>query len=108
MAIVKYILEDNSAVIIEADIGQNLMQLAVDNGLQGIEGACGGSCMCATCHVQIESVNGLKLEERSDLEIEILEMEIDEVAQNSRLGCQIIIREGMESITARIASISNF
>ena len=35
-------------------------------------------------------------------------MEIDEVAENSRLGCQIFIREGMESITARIASISNF
>ncbi len=32
MALVKYILEDNSEVCIEANIGQNLMQLAVDNG----------------------------------------------------------------------------
>ena len=42
MALVKYILEDNSEVCIEANIGQNLMQLAVDNGVEGIEGACGG------------------------------------------------------------------
>ena len=108
MAQINYILEDNSEVTIEADIGQNLMQLAVDNGLEGIEGACGGSCMCATCHVQIESVNGVQLEDRSEMELEILEMEIDELAPNSRLGCQTVICEGMESITARIVSISNF
>ncbi len=108
MTLIKYILEDNSEVNIEADIGQNLMQLAIDNGIEGIEGACGGSCMCATCHVQIESVNGLQLENRSEMEMEILEMEIDDLAPNSRLGCQIVIREGIESITARIVSISNF
>ena len=49
MATVKYILEDGSEVLIEADVGQNLMQLALDNNLDGIEGACGGSCMCGTC-----------------------------------------------------------
>ena len=102
MATVKYILEDGSEVLIEADVGQNLMQLALDNNLDGIEGACGGSCMCGTCHVLIESVKGKQLEERS-------EMEIDELAPtNSRLGCQITIQEGMESITARIANLSSF
>lgn len=35
MAIVKYILEDNSEVIIEADIGQNLMQLDEINKFDG-------------------------------------------------------------------------
>ena len=68
MAIVKYILEDDSEVLIEADVGQNLMQLALDNNLDGIEGACGGSCMCGTCHVLIESVKGKQLEERYEME----------------------------------------
>ena len=105
MAIVKYILEDNSEVLIEADVGQNLMQLALDNDLDGIEGA----CMCGTCHVLIESVKGKQLEERDEMETIIIEMEIDELAPpNSRLGCQITIEEGMESITARIANLSNF
>jgi len=108
MALVKYILEDNSEVCIEANLGQNLMQLAVDNGVEGIEGACGGSCMCATCHVQIESINGAQIEDRSEMEVEILEIEFDELAPNSRLGCQIVISEGIESITARIVSINNY
>lgn len=107
MTLVKYILEDNSEVSIEADVGQNLMQLAVDNGVEGIEGACGGSCMCATCHVKVESINGVQIEDRSEMELEVLEMEIDEVAPNSRLGCQIVISEGIESITVRIDSISS-
>ncbi|MEC7595527.1 MAG: 2Fe-2S iron-sulfur cluster-binding protein [Pseudomonadota bacterium] len=107
MTLVKYILEDNSEVSIEADVGQNLMQLAIDNGVEGIEGACGGSCMCATCHVKVESINGVQIEDRSEMELEVLEMEIDEVAPNSRLGCQIVISEGIESITVRIDSISS-
>ena len=107
MTLVKYILEDNSEVSIEADVGQNLMQLAIDNGVGGIEGACGGSCMCATCHVKVESINGVQIEDRSEMELEVLEMEIDEVAPNSRLGCQIVISEGIESITVRIDSISS-
>ena len=36
MTTVKYILEDGSEVLIEADVGQNLMQLALDNNLDGI------------------------------------------------------------------------
>ena len=109
MTTVKYILEYGSEVLIEADVGQNLMQLALDNNLDGIEGACGGSCMCGTCHVLIESVKGKQLEERDEMETVIIEMEIDELAPtNSRLGCQITIQEGMESITARIANLSNF
>ena len=44
-----------------------------------------------------------------EMETIIIEMEIDELAPpNSRLGCQITIQEGMESITARIANLSNF
>jgi len=42
------------------------------------------------------------------MEVEILEIEFDELAPNSRLGCQIVISEGIESITARIVSINNF
>jgi 2Fe-2S ferredoxin len=63
--------------------------------------------MCATCHVKVESINGVQIEDRSEMELEVLEMEIDEVAPNSRLGCQIVISEGIESITVRIDSISS-
>ena len=108
MTTVTYILVDNSEFVIEAEAGQNLMQLALDNGLEGIEGACGGSCMCATCHVFIEEMLGVKAEERHEMEEEILEMEIDNPCPKSRLGCQFVIPEGMISVTARIANTSHF
>jgi ferredoxin len=52
-------------------------------------------------------VNGAELGERSEMELDVLEMEIDEVASNSRLGCQIEINEKIESITVRIESIQS-
>jgi ferredoxin len=38
---------------IEAAVGSTLMEAAVDNGIEGIIGECGGSCACATCHVKL-------------------------------------------------------
>ena len=97
MAIVKYILEDGSEVLIEADVGQNLMQLALDNNLDGIEGACGGSCMCGTCHVVIESVKGKQLEERDEMETIIIEMEIDGLG---RIKNKIVLENDTHSLFA--------
>ena len=64
---------------------------------------------CADAILLIVAI--LKDNELKQYEMEkiIIEMEIDELAPpNSRLGCQITIDEGMESITARIANLSNF
>ena len=34
--------------------GVSVMQAAVAAGVRGIVGECGGSAMCATCHVHVE------------------------------------------------------
>jgi len=39
---------------IQAPTGQSLMQVAANQGLKGIVAECGGSAMCATCHVYVE------------------------------------------------------
>ena len=50
---VTYITPSNETITLNAD-EKNLMQIAVENGVEGIDGDCGGICSCATCHVQIE------------------------------------------------------
>jgi len=43
MAKITFITQDQEKVTLEADSG-NLMELAVNNNIQGIEGECGGVC----------------------------------------------------------------
>ena len=38
----------------DAHPGEGGMQEAVEAGIRGIVGECGGSCMCATCHVHVD------------------------------------------------------
>jgi len=50
MPTVNFIKPDGSAHIISVDEGTTLMEAGRDNNM-GIEGTCGGSLSCATCHV---------------------------------------------------------
>ena len=36
---------------VEAAAGMSIMQASLNAGISGIVGECGGSMMCATCHV---------------------------------------------------------
>ena len=55
MPMVTFIEHDGTARRIDAPNQRSLMQIAVDNGVPGILGDCGGSCSCATCHGYIGS-----------------------------------------------------
>ena len=54
MPIVTFIQADGNSQEVNAEIGNSLMQAAVDNMVEGILAECGGSCSCATCHCYIE------------------------------------------------------
>ena len=53
MAKVTYITPSGSEITVDNAIG-NLMEIARDNDVDGIEGACSGCCSCATCHVRVK------------------------------------------------------
>jgi ferredoxin, 2Fe-2S len=78
----------------EASIGDNLM-LAL-----GIMGDCGGECLCATCHVQIDDIEySMVLQD----EFEKITLDIEaNVDYNSRLSCQITVDERIENKTVRV------
>lgn len=71
--------------------GESIMQVALQNRLPDIDGECGGEMSCATCHVYAEPQG---FTPRSDEEDELLEL-VDDREDNSRLSCQLVLREGM-------------
>jgi 2Fe-2S ferredoxin len=84
---------DGSLSVLDGAVGQSAMSLALQNGVEGIIGECGGSCACATCHVYIEEAFVQQLPEMDSLEDDMLEGTACERRSNSRLSCQIVLTE---------------
>ena len=83
--------------------GLTLMEAAVQNGIVGIDGDCGGSCNCGTCHVWIDEAWLSKLTPSQSIETNMIEGLV--AAQpNSRLCCQIKISSAMDGMILRIPS----
>lgn len=76
-----------------AKIGLSVMEAAVTNNVPGIEAECGGSCMCATCHVYTTAA---PLASPDEEESEMLEEVAAERRSESRLSCQIEVVAGLD------------
>jgi ferredoxin len=72
------------------------------NDVKGIVAECGGSCMCATCHVYIDEQFLDLLPEMEEEEAEMLEGASAEIRPNSRLGCQVRLSPKLDGIIVRI------
>ena len=78
--------------VVAVDAGSTVMRAAVQNGVAGIVGECGGQAMCATCHVYVREPYLDALPAISEDEEEMLECTAaprDE--RRSRLGCQLAL-----------------
>jgi 2Fe-2S ferredoxin len=73
---------------VEVPVGTTLMQAAIDQGVAGIIGECGGSCSCGTCHVYVREDWLARLKPPESFEAALLEAVV-EPRPNSRLSCQI-------------------
>jgi 2Fe-2S ferredoxin len=82
--------------------GQSLMQAAVSAGVRGIVGECGGSAMCATCHVYVDQVFVKQFPAPLETELEMLECTASDRLPNSRLSCQIKISAVHEGLVVRL------
>lgn len=100
MVKITYVEPDGSEHQVEAEIGDNLMQVAVNNSVPGIDGDCGGQCACATCHIYVpdELAAHITEEERDMLSI------ADNTTDNSRLGCQIEVAEALDGLRVSLPS----
>lgn len=92
-----YIDHSGQRYDVEVPTGKTVMEGAVENGIPGVDGDCGGQCSCATCHVYIEPQFEHLLPEKTRVEEEMLELAV-EVKENSRLGCRLAIDERLEGM----------
>lgn len=79
---------------VTAQPGESILECALNNDVP-LQHACGGFCACTTCHVHV--IHGAEnLSPVEEDEKERLESTADELAPNSRLGCQAKIQGDVE------------
>ena len=98
----KYIAHDGTTQIVEAQDGTSAMQAAIANGIAGIVAECGGSQMCATCHVYVDEAWLGKLTAMQATEGAMLDSTASERKANSRLSCQIVMSPELDGLVVHL------
>ena len=103
MTLVRFLKSDGTLdKEVEAAAGQRLLDVAWA-AREPLEGACEGVMACSTCHVIVDPDDFEKLPQPSEEEEDLLDLAAH-AARTSRLACQIMLTEEMESLSVRIPS----
>jgi ferredoxin, 2Fe-2S len=102
MPTITFIHPDHRTERVEAEIGNSAMRAAVLHGLDGIVAECGGSALCATCHVYVDENWIGRLAAVGDDEDALLDGTACERQANSRLSCQIKITPELDGLVLRL------
>ena len=101
MTLVRFLKSDGTLDReVEADAGRRLLDVAWA-AKQPLEGACEGVMSCSTCHVIVDESDFGKLPKASEEEEDMLDLAAH-ATRHSRLACQIILTEEMQTLTVRI------
>lgn len=99
---ITFVTQDEQEITIDAPVGLSVLEIAHQNNID-LEGACGGSLACATCHVIIDPLWYPKLEAPQEEEEDMLDMAFH-LTETSRLGCQIIMTEDLDGLRVKLPS----
>lgn len=94
---------DDTKHTVDAPAGLSLLEIAHMHDID-IEGACGGSLACATCHVIVDPQWADKLDPKQDEEEDMLDLAFG-LTPTSRLGCQIIMRDDLDGLVVRLPDV---
>ncbi len=87
---------------LDVEPGVSVMEVAIQNNIDGIDAECGGSCMCATCHCFIDETFLNKLPEVDETENDLLDCTSESRQSNSRLSCQLELTTEMDGLIVRL------
>lgn len=105
---ITFIMPDDTRKIVEAPVGLSVMEIAQKNDIEQIEGACGGSLACATCHLYVHPDWWEKTlpdsGEKSLEEEDMLDIAFD-IRKFSRLSCQIMMRDDLDGLIVALPGV---
>ena len=99
---ISFIHADGREEGLEAPEGVSLMQVASGAGVKGIVAECGGSGICATCHVYVDPAWAAQLPQPGPDELAMLECTAAERRPGSRLACQIRITAALQGLVVHV------
>jgi ferredoxin, 2Fe-2S len=99
---VTYVEQDGTRTTVDAPVGTSVMMAAVDHDVDGIVAECGGSLMCATCHVYVDEAFADQVGPRSSDEDEMLEAAASERRPTSRLSCQVELTDELDGLVVHL------
>ncbi|HEX5182923.1 MAG TPA: 2Fe-2S iron-sulfur cluster-binding protein [Allosphingosinicella sp.] len=101
MTRIRFVSADGNTVSeVEAPAGERLLDVAQADG-QPLEGTCEGQMACSTCHVIVDPADFAKLPRAGEEEEDMLDLALH-VTRTSRLSCQIMLTEDLETLTVRM------
>lgn len=100
MIAVRFIGTDGTAIVVQADAGARLLDVAQAVG-QPLEGTCEGQMACSTCHVIVDPDDFDRLTPAGEDEEHLLDFALH-ARRTSRLACQIVLDDALGAITVRL------
>lgn len=85
------------------DAGDDVMSVALENDISGIEGECGGFMICGTCHVYLDDEWQQQFDVPDDDEEDRLES-LESRTSSSRLGCQLRLGDNHNGLSVTVAT----
>lgn len=82
--------------------GCSVMEGALDRGVPGIVGECGGGLACATCHCYVDAAWIDRVGRPQGVELDMLECTASEARPGSRLSCQIIVNADLDGLLVHL------
>ncbi|KAJ4418622.1 mitochondrial matrix iron-sulfur protein [Gnomoniopsis sp. IMI 355080] len=102
---VTFIDKDGQEIKVAVNKGDNLLDVAQAHDIE-MEGACGGSCACSTCHVIIRDEDFYeKIPEPDDDENDMLDLAFG-LTETSRLGCQVTMTPELDGLVVKLPSMT--
>jgi 2Fe-2S ferredoxin len=100
---ITFVAFDGEATDVDAPAGENVMRVALYNGIDGIVGECGGGLSCATCHCYVDDEWMDKVgPPASEVEAELLESAGASVKPTSRLSCQVEMTDALDGLVVHL------
>ncbi|MDB5491484.1 MAG: 2Fe-2S iron-sulfur cluster binding domain protein [Micavibrio sp.] len=99
-----FIMTNGTPKVVDAPLGLSVMEIAQKHDIDQIEGACGGSLACATCHVYVHPDwwdKVLPEDGKSMEEEDMLDLAFD-IRKQSRLSCQIMMTAELDGLVVAL------